>query len=182
MRSLFILLLSTSLFLNCESSNSEKFVDGITMPLDPFEQNIALGRGINLGNALEAPDIGAWGIVLEEEWFELIKQAGFNSVRIPIRWSAHTSDEAPYTIDDSFFEYVDWAIEQSLDNDLMVIINMHHYEEIFIEPAQESQKFLSIWEQISLRYKDQPKEVLFEILNEPHGELTADLWNQLLPL
>lgn len=182
MRSILILLISASLFMNCESSHSEKKFDGIAVPLDPFAQNLALGRGINLGNALEAPDIGAWGIALEEKWFELIKQAGFNSVRIPIRWSAHTSDEAPYTIDESFFEYVDWAIEQSLDNDLMVIINMHHYEEIFIEPAQESQKFLSIWEQISLRYKDQPKEVLFEILNEPHGELTADLWNQLLPL
>lgn len=182
MRILLSLLILSFLFTSCNNTTNETPPSGISEPLDPFAQNVALGRGINLGNALEAPEIGAWGITLEDEWFELIKQAGFNSVRVPIRWSAHTSEEEPYTIDESFFEYVDWAIEQSLKNDLMVIINIHHYEEIFVEPAQESQKFLSIWEQISLRYKDQPKEVLFEILNEPHGALTADLWNQLLPL
>jgi endoglucanase len=29
--------------------------------LDPFEQNRSLGRGVNLGNALEAPSEGEWG-------------------------------------------------------------------------------------------------------------------------
>lgn len=182
MKNLLYFFLSALLFVNCESSSNDATPTGIEGPLDPFEQNIALGRGINLGNALEAPNEGDWGIVLRSEWFTLIKDAGFNSVRIPIRWSAHTSEEDPYTIDEDFFERVDWAIEQSLKNDLMVIFNIHHYEEIFENPGQESDKFLSLWEQISLRYKDQPKEVLFEILNEPHGNLTADLWNQLLPL
>lgn len=175
-----LLLLVLVPFLACDASKNSD-VGGISEPLDPFEQNTKLGRGINLGNALEAPSEGEWGIVLQAEWFKLIKDAGFNSVRIPIRWSAHTTDENPYTIDEAFFERVDWAISQSLDNDLMVMINIHHYEEIFDHPAQESAKFLSIWEQISERYKDQPAEVLFEILNEPHGNLTAEFWNQLLP-
>lgn len=35
-----------------------------------------LGRGINLGNALEAPREGEWGVVLEEEFFDLIADAG----------------------------------------------------------------------------------------------------------
>lgn len=181
MRNISFIFLSVALFLSCDGSTSETPIDGIQEPLDPFAQNIALGRGINLGNALEAPDIGAWGITIQSEWFGLIKAAGFNSVRIPIRWSAHTSEEAPYTIEEEFFEYVDWVIEQSLENDLMAIINIHHYEEIFENPAQEIEKFLSIWEQISIRYSDQPAELLFEILNEPHAALTADLWNQLLP-
>tara|TARA_R110000868_G_scaffold306734_1_gene567971 strand:+ start:4019 stop:5053 length:1035 start_codon:yes stop_codon:yes gene_type:complete len=182
MKTLIALLLTTLFILSCDNSTNEKSLPGIDAPLDPFEQNIALGRGINLGNALEAPNEGEWGVVLKAEWFTFIKNAGFNSVRIPIKWSAHTIDEDPFTINEEFFSRVDWAIEQALKNDLMVIINMHHYDEIFVTPAQESEKFLSIWEQISLRYKNQPKELLFEILNEPHGDLTADLWNQLLPL
>lgn len=165
----------------CSDSPSNNNNTGISEPLDPFVQNAELGRGINLGNALEAPNEGEWGVTLEAEFFELIKATGFSSVRIPIRWSAHTSAEAPFTIDEAFFDRVDWAIAQALENDLMVMINMHHYEEIFQNPAQERDKFLSMWTQISERYKDQPKEVLFEILNEPHGELTAELWNQLLP-
>jgi aryl-phospho-beta-D-glucosidase BglC (GH1 family) len=40
----------------------------------------------------------------------VIKEAGFNSVRIPIRWSAHASTAAPYDIETDFFRRVDWAI------------------------------------------------------------------------
>ncbi|MBO6794059.1 MAG: glycoside hydrolase family 5 protein [Balneolaceae bacterium] len=177
----FILFLSSVLLFTACKDSASNTNTGVSEPLDPFEQNAALSRGINLGNALEAPNEGEWGVTLEPQFFELIKAAGFSSVRIPIRWSAHTTADAPFTIDETFFARVDWAIEQALDNDLMVIINIHHYEEIFEQPVQERDKFLSIWTQISNRYKDQPKEVLFEILNEPHGELTAELWNQLLP-
>ena len=51
------------------------------------EINRSLGRGINLGNALEAPKGISWGVYLQEEYFTLIKEKGFSSVRIPIRWS-----------------------------------------------------------------------------------------------
>ncbi len=165
---IFFFLIAGLLLTACSGSTSSE-PKGIPDPLNPFEQNAALGRGINLGNALEAPNEGEWGVTLESEFFDLVKAAGFSSVRIPIRWSAHTSSEAPFTIDETFFARVDWAIDQALENDLMVIINIHHYEEIFEQPVQERDKFLSIWTQISNRYKDQPKEVLFEILNEPDG-------------
>ena len=61
----------------------------VPMILDAFEINQELGRGVNLGNALEAPVEGEWGVVLQEEYFDLIADQGFDSVRIPIRWSAH---------------------------------------------------------------------------------------------
>ncbi|HHU82385.1 MAG TPA: cellulase family glycosylhydrolase [Firmicutes bacterium] len=145
------------------------------------EINEKLGRGINLGNALEAPAIGDWGIVLEAEYFSLIKEKGFSSVRIPIRWSAHARSGTPYTIDGNFFhDYVDWAIGEALKNDLYAIINFHHYEEIFVNPHGEWDRFLAMWEQVAERYKDYPDSLVFEILNEPHNELTAELWNELL--
>ena len=181
MRSLLLLLLACSLSLSCENSSDNDSKSGIPDPLNPFEQNIKLGRGINLGNALEAPNEGEWGVTLRADFFKLISDAGFNSIRIPIRWSAHTSQDAPFTIDDEFFDRVDWAIQNALENDLMVIFNIHHYEEIFINPGEEREKFLSIWRQLAEHYQDQPAEVLFEILNEPHGSLTAELWNQMLP-
>lgn len=34
-------------------------------PPDPFAQNARLGRGMNLGNALEAPKEGDWGVTLK---------------------------------------------------------------------------------------------------------------------
>lgn len=68
-----------------------------------FEQNRRLGRGVNLGNALEAPSEGEWGVTLNETFFSLISSAGFNSVRIPIRWNAHADSVPPYSVDPVFF-------------------------------------------------------------------------------
>ena len=105
------------------------------MASDAFEINRKLGRGVNLGNALEGTSEGAWGVVLQEEYFELIANQDFDSVRIPIRWSAYADQTTPYTIDPKFFERVDWAVENALARDLAVVINFHHYEEIFIDPT-----------------------------------------------
>ncbi len=179
---LLLMMLASLFLMQCSTTSSQRERDiGIPEPLDPYEQNTKLGRGINLGNIFEAPEEGAWGLFMEEEFFRLIKEAGFESVRIPVRWSAHTTDSAPYTIDPEFLERVEWAVDKSLDQDLMVIFNIHHYEEIFDNPAGERAKFLSIWEQLSDHFKDKPGEVIFEILNEPHGNLTAELWNIMLP-
>ena len=148
--------------------------------LDAFEQNDVLGRGINLGNILEAPNEGDWGLTLQSYYFEEIAEAGFNSVRLPIRWSAHADTDAPYSIDENFFERIDWAIVQALNNGLAININIHHYEEIFENPSAEKERFLAIWDQIANRYLDKPAEVFFEILNEPNNKLTPELWNQYL--
>jgi endoglucanase len=89
-----------------------------------------LGRGINLGNALDAPSEEAWGVTLKTVYFRTIKDAGFNSVRIPIRWSAHTLDDPPCTIDRSFFERVDWAVDRALSRHLAAVVNVHRYAEM----------------------------------------------------
>ncbi|OHB48757.1 MAG: endoglucanase [Planctomycetes bacterium GWF2_41_51] len=148
--------------------------------VDPFAQNKRLGRGINFGNALEAPKEGEWGVTLKQEYFEIIKKAGFDSVRIPIRWSSHAMEQSPYTIDPNFFKRVDWAVKNALHNNLYVMINMHHYMELMEEPNAHSERFLALWKQVAEHYKDYPNSVLFEPLNEPHNALTSELWNPLL--
>jgi len=147
---------------------------------DPFEQNKRLGKGINLGNALDAPNEGEWGVTLKEEYFKIIKDAGFDSVRIPCRWSNHALKEKPYTIDPNFFNRVDWAIENAIKNDLYVMLNVHHYLEMNSNPNGNSERFLGLWQQIAEHYKSYPDSVLFELLNEPDKTLTAERWNDLL--
>ncbi len=146
------------------------------------ERNAALGRGINLGNALEAPNEGDWGVILEAGYFDTIADAGFDSVRIPVRWSAHAAEEAPYTIDETFFERIDWALDQAQRVGLTAVLNMHHYEELHLNPAAQSQRFLAMWEQIAARYSERPQTLYFELLNEPTDEFTLnpELWNELL--
>jgi aryl-phospho-beta-D-glucosidase BglC (GH1 family) len=66
--------------------------------VDPFEMNGRLGRGVNFGNALEAPLEGQWGVTLEALHFRRAAEAGFATIRLPVRWSAHAQAAAPYTI------------------------------------------------------------------------------------
>jgi len=147
---------------------------------DAFCHNRRIGRGVNLGNALEAEDEGRWGLVLHEEYFRIIREASFDSVRIPIRWSAQASKRYPYTIDESFFERVDWAISQALDHGLVPIVDLHHYPELMQDPGSQKERFLALWRQIAERYRNWPDRLYFEILNEPQGNLSAGLWNVYL--
>ena len=144
-----------------------------------FERNARLGRGVNLGNALEAPTEGEWGITLEESDFKLVKDAGFNAVRVPTRWSAHAADAAPYSIDPAFFKRVDWVIQQAQANDLAVVLNMHHYEEFISDTARHTSRLVAMWQQIAERYASYSSDLFFEPLNEPH-DIGADTWNDIL--
>ncbi|MFX1534636.1 MAG: glycoside hydrolase family 5 protein [Promethearchaeota archaeon] len=139
-----------------------------------------LFRGVNLGDALDAPQEGAWGVVLQEEYFQLIKDAGFNLIRIPIRWSAHAEKDPPYTIDEVFLERVDWAVNQSLSRGCVTIIDIHHYDEIMIDPQAHKARFLALWQQLSVHYQNYSENLYFELLNEPSSQLNSSLWNQFL--
>ena len=111
----------------------------------------------------------------------MIKDAGFNSVRIPIRWSAHALQDPPYTIDPAFFERVDWAIDQALSRNLVAVINVHHYEEMDTDPITQAPRLTALWRQIADRYRDRPQELFFELLNEPAGQLTDGRWQKIFP-
>lgn len=143
--------------------------------------NEKLGRGINLGNALEAPNEGEWGVRLKAEYFAAIKKAGFDSVRLPVCWSAHAQASAPYTIDPEFARRVDWAVDQAMANHLNIVINVHHYGEMDTAPDEHLPRLIGLWQQIAARYQDRPASVYFELLNEPHGQLTAAKWNAAIP-
>jgi endoglucanase len=149
---------------------------------DPYFKQMkdGLGRGINLGNALEAPHEGDWGVTLKAEYFRRIKAAGFQNVRIPVRWSAHASREAPFTIEPKFFARVDWAVREALKSQLVPVLNMHHYDEIFKDPDGHRVRFLGLWKQIAEHYRASPSELILELLNEPNGKLDAAHWNPML--
>ncbi|MBN2281139.1 MAG: glycoside hydrolase family 5 protein [Candidatus Marinimicrobia bacterium] len=181
MKNRFLILISLlNLFLfNCKEETSKPKVEQIRFE-NIYDANAALGRAINLGNALEAPNEGEWGVTIQDNYLSMIREKGFTGVRIPIRWSAHTTETAPFTIFPDFLARVDHVVNLALENDLVVVINIHHFEEIFTHPEENKAKLLSIWTQLSEHYKDFPQNLFFEILNEPHNKLTAELWNNYL--
>ena len=148
---------------------------------DVFAANKRLDRGVNLGNALDAPNEGEWGVTLHAKYFRAIKEAGFDSVRLPVRFSNHAAAAAPYTIDAAFAKRVDWAVDQALANHLAIIVNIHHYDGMDADPDRNLPRLVGLWEQIAARYKDRPASVYFELLNEPHDKLDAAKWNAVIP-
>ncbi|MCF7807472.1 MAG: glycoside hydrolase family 5 protein [Candidatus Marinimicrobia bacterium] len=145
-----------------------------------WQQNDKLARSMNLGNALEAAEEGDWGLMLEEEYFEIIAEAGFSAVRLPCKWSAHTTQAKPYTIDPEFLARVDWAIDQAEKNGLAIVVNVHHYDEFKETPLEQVDRLHAIWNQLATHFQDRSDNLILELFNEPNGEFTPELWNMVL--
>lgn len=141
-----------------------------------------LRRGVNIGNCLEAPQEGAWGMKAQQEWFAAVAEAGFDHVRIPVAWSAHTGKELPYAIDEVFLKRVDEVVGWALDAGLAVVMNMHHFAEYCEDPAGQRERLFAIWEQLAEHYKGMPETVLFEPLNEPNGNADRTFNNDVAEL
>jgi endoglucanase len=139
-----------------------------------------LGHGINLAGALEAPREGLWGVTLREDYFASIEHTGFNTVRVPIRWSTHAALTAPYLVDTDFLKRIDWVVAQTKTHHLHAILDFQNYDELIAEPEKNEKRFLAIWRQIAEHYQHEPSTILFELLNEPHNQMDAEKWNALL--
>lgn len=146
--------------------------------------NKRLGRGINLGNAWESTGRGAtadcgWSNCIEDNYFRILKDAGFNSVRIPVRWNQDASNSSPYTLDAGRLSGVKGDIELALAHGFAVIVNFHHYTTLNDAGAaytsnksgyeNEKKRFLGMWEQVAKEMDQYPDSLLvLEIFNEPH--------------
>ncbi len=151
--------------------------------LDPRAQARALGRGVNFGNLLDAtPQEGAWtnGQVITASDFALAAAAGFDSVRLPVRFAEHALADPPYTIDEAFLARVEQVVGWGLARGLRVVIDLHHYEALMADPQGQRARFAAIWKQIARRFRTAPDGLYYELLNEPSDPLTPELWNDVL--
>jgi endoglucanase len=148
---------------------------------DVFAQQRRLGRGLNMGNSLEGPTEGAWGHIIQDEDFPRIRAAGFASIRLPVKWSAHAATEAPYAIDPVFLKRVDHVVRTAMASGLAVVLNVHHYDELDKDPPAHRARLAALWAQIADHFADFPDDLQFEVSNEPNGNHTAELWNETFP-
>ncbi|MDO6765249.1 glycoside hydrolase family 5 protein [Agarivorans sp. 1_MG-2023] len=148
-----------------------------------------LGRGLNLGNYLEAPNEGEWtgGRLLVEQDLQIIADAGFKTVRIPVRWSNHAGENTPYQIDASFMARVKQVVGWSLAANLKVVLNVHHYEEMMNDGQNQQEnhilRLVGMWAQIAEAFplsEYDEDSLVFELLNEPNGTIGYDDWNDII--
>lgn len=147
----------------------------------------AIKVGWNLGNTFDCYDSNhtkistetSWGnIKTTEEMINGIKDAGFNAIRIPVTWGEHMDGNVIQT---EWLDRIQEVVDYAYNNNMFVIINMHHDDYIWFNPTEseyskDSQKLISIWEQISERFKDYGDRLLFEGMNEPRTIDSENEW------
>jgi endoglucanase len=125
-------------------------------------------RGVNLGNALDAPTEGEWGYRIRIEHIEALAAAGFDGIRLPVRWDTHM--DAAGRVNADYFSRVDEIVDAAIANNLVVQLDVHHYERMLTAPEDETPRFLALWRQIAEHYADAPPALIFEPHNEPNGD------------
>lgn len=140
-----------------------------------------------LGNTLDSYDTGKTGLSTETGWGNLkttkemiksVKDSGFNSIRIPVTWGEHMNGD---TIDADWLARVKEVVDYAYNEDMFVILNMHHDDYIWFEPqdseyAADSAKLKSIWNQIASYFMDYGDRLIFEGMNEPRTVGSANEW------
>src|ERR1700733_2524936 len=133
-------------------------------------------HGVNLGDYLEA---GRWGVKISADEFVQMKRAGFDHVRVPVGWQHYAGPAPDFTLSPEIFARVDFAVTNTLANDMAVMINIHHFDALDHDPAGTTEEFLALWRQIAAHYQKFPKQLAFELDNEPHENATTELMNPI---
>lgn len=149
--------------------------------------------GWNLGNTFDAMDCNwlkdeleyesAWnGAKTTPELIATLKEAGFNTIRIPVSWHNHLTDEENYVISEAWLNRVNEVVDYCMEQDMYAIINIHHdNSESYMYPdskhLDQSVKYVTaIWTQLSERFQDYDEKLLFASLNEPRLVGHANEW------
>ncbi|HSG34119.1 MAG TPA: glycoside hydrolase family 5 protein [Sphingomonadaceae bacterium] len=150
----------------------------LASPAVAHQPELPVGNCINMGNHLEAfPTEGSWrGKRIEATDFARIRAAGFETVRIPVRWLNKSGAEPPHAIDPAWLERVGEVVDWALAADLKVLLNSHHFESVHENPAAAQDHLAAVWAQIAAYFAGRPDDRLwFEIENEPHDRFTNAL-------
>ena len=153
----------------------------------------AMQPGWNLGNTFEAigADETAWGNPrVTQAFLRRLKAQGFRSIRIPVTWGQHEGPAPTHTLDPAFLARLKQVVDWALADGFHVLINMHGdaWQWVPNMPAQHDAvlaRYTATWQQIAATFRDEPRRLLFESINEPFfngssgDEQNAALINEL---
>ncbi|MER6122175.1 cellulase family glycosylhydrolase [Streptomyces sp. NPDC001795] len=185
---LVILGLSGSAAIAAPDGTAAPAPSTVRVPARAVDAVAAMQPSWNLGNTLDAiPDETSWGNPkVTKDLFDTIRAQGYRSVRIPVTWTDHQSATAPYTIDATFMSRVKQVVDWAQADGLYVVLNVHHdsWQWISKMPTDHDNVLARLnasWTQIASAFRDEPRTLLFESVNEPaFDNATEAQKNQLL--
>ena len=137
----------------------------------------------NPSNAITAET--AWGNpVVTKKVIKAVKDAGFDAVRIPVRWQHHITNPQAMTVDRAWMDRVKEIVDWCLEYDMKVIINTHHDKWLESRPLyqykdENCQKLALLWLNIASEFASYDYRLAFAGTNEVHepnnwGKPTAE--------
>ena len=160
----------------------DKAPDNVGMENDAYALFKKIKVGWNLGNSLESYEDGlanhmdsetSWGNpIVTKEMIDAVKNAGFNAVRIPVRWYPHVVDQntmAEIRLD--WLARVKEVVDYCIDNDMYVILNTHHEDWLESHPLKSEaetvlMKEKNLWHAIASYFRDYDERLIFSGTNE----------------
>jgi len=156
--------------------------DTTGMGLTAVQLAAQIKLGWNIGNTMEA--IGgetAWGNpLITNEFVHLVKQSGFNAIRIPCSWDQY-SDKATAKIQDAWLARVKQVVQYCVNNNMYVLLNIHWdggWLENNCTPNKKDSvnaKQKAFWEQIATTMRDFDEHLMFASANEPNANNATNM-------
>ena len=140
------------------------------------------GESMQIGNpdgSIKAET--AWGNpVVTKKMIAAVKKAGFNAVRIPIRWQCHITNSKAMSIDKAWLARIKEVVDWCLGYDMKVIINVHHEKWLESRPTllykeENCQKLALLWMNIASEFSHYDARLAFAGINEVH---VRDNWDK----
>lgn len=133
---------------------------------------LPVGACINIGNTLEVRRPQA---PITRSDLVRISEAGFETVRIPVRWDDKSGPAPAHRIETAWMDGVAQVVDWALAEDLNVILNSHHFSAVHDNPQRNAEWHGALWRQIGERFAHYPDGRLwFELENEPRRKLNND--------
>jgi len=158
--------------LQNSSENNMPEASGSEMDRNPIKRCMTL-------TAMMAPNEGDWVPKIRRKDIMLLATTGFDTIRLPVRVSGHTDINPPYKINPALLTRVDEVMNWVSAAGMNVILDIHLYEEINVDPDIHEPRLEAMWDQLARRYASAPDNVFFELLNEPHDAMTIKRMDKL---
>lgn len=136
-----------------------------------------LGRGINI-LGYDGIWEGGWNAPFRLDNLTAIRKAGFSHVRI--NFFGFKFMGPGNLLDETVLRRLDAVIEEVLARDLIPILDEHDTHVCQGDVTGCTEKLKAFWAQIAGRYAGRYPKLVFEVLNEPGGQMTSASWNALL--
>ncbi len=128
---------------------------------------LPIKRGMNF----QTHDYDLLGEPATEKYFKIVKQAGFDHARLPVR-GKHLQENG-----NEYLNHVRTVCETALDCGLIPILDLHWYYDMNKNPDARTADFLDLWERIAEYWKTMDERIIFEICNEPTNNYDFKLLN-----